>query len=396
GKRVLTIDWDLEAPGLHRYFHPFLEDKDLTSSPGVIEFMWDLSTESRLAHERSFGTKGESWFTENVSLLRYARSLDWDFPGEGTIDFVPAGQQDHAYAERVTTFDWRGFYQDLGGGVVFEALKRKLREDYDYVLIDSRTGISDSAGICTVQLPDDLVVMFTLNRQSILGASAAATSAFEQRRKPTGEPGLRVWPVPTRVDLAEKERLDAAEALWRSAFQRFLMRLDKKTRESYAGSIRVFYQPYFAYEEVLATFAERKHQTASLLMSMETLVGHVTEGDVQGLFEIPDGLRKEGLKRFSSVLSSQSSPRVFVLAGASDEPLFHDVEDAIRGAGGVTSMSVDPWGPSTEAELARSDALILLIDPSWEQRPSPVMEQVVEIAVNRGIDVIPILVGGLG
>ncbi|MGH9336759.1 MAG: AAA family ATPase, partial [Vicinamibacteria bacterium] len=42
GKRVLTIDWDLEAPGLHRYFHPFLEDKDLTSSPGVIEFMWDL------------------------------------------------------------------------------------------------------------------------------------------------------------------------------------------------------------------------------------------------------------------------------------------------------------------------------------------------------------------
>lgn len=23
GERVLTIDWDLEAPGLHRYFHPF-------------------------------------------------------------------------------------------------------------------------------------------------------------------------------------------------------------------------------------------------------------------------------------------------------------------------------------------------------------------------------------
>jgi len=24
GKRVLAIDWDLEAPGLHRYFTPFL------------------------------------------------------------------------------------------------------------------------------------------------------------------------------------------------------------------------------------------------------------------------------------------------------------------------------------------------------------------------------------
>ena len=26
GNRVLVIDWDLEAPGLHRYFHPFLDD----------------------------------------------------------------------------------------------------------------------------------------------------------------------------------------------------------------------------------------------------------------------------------------------------------------------------------------------------------------------------------
>jgi MinD-like ATPase involved in chromosome partitioning or flagellar assembly len=37
GKRVLTVDWDLEAPGLHRYFKPFLVDKDLTSSDGIID-----------------------------------------------------------------------------------------------------------------------------------------------------------------------------------------------------------------------------------------------------------------------------------------------------------------------------------------------------------------------
>lgn len=29
GLRVLAIDWDLEAPGLHRYFHPFLDDEEL-------------------------------------------------------------------------------------------------------------------------------------------------------------------------------------------------------------------------------------------------------------------------------------------------------------------------------------------------------------------------------
>jgi len=28
-KKVLVVDWDLEAPGLHRYFRLFLGDKDL-------------------------------------------------------------------------------------------------------------------------------------------------------------------------------------------------------------------------------------------------------------------------------------------------------------------------------------------------------------------------------
>src|SRR5204863_6021010 len=39
GKRVLMVDWDLEAPGLHRYFHPFLQDKNLTASDGVIDLV---------------------------------------------------------------------------------------------------------------------------------------------------------------------------------------------------------------------------------------------------------------------------------------------------------------------------------------------------------------------
>jgi Mrp family chromosome partitioning ATPase len=34
GKKVVVIDWDLEAPGLHRYFHPFLSDPQLTESGG--------------------------------------------------------------------------------------------------------------------------------------------------------------------------------------------------------------------------------------------------------------------------------------------------------------------------------------------------------------------------
>ena len=43
GHDVLLVDWDLEAPGLHRYLRPFLVDPELTSSPGVIDFVWDAA-----------------------------------------------------------------------------------------------------------------------------------------------------------------------------------------------------------------------------------------------------------------------------------------------------------------------------------------------------------------
>src|ERR1700719_1352946 len=44
GKRVLVIDWDLEAPGIHRYFAPFLTDSELISeeSQGVVDFVFDF------------------------------------------------------------------------------------------------------------------------------------------------------------------------------------------------------------------------------------------------------------------------------------------------------------------------------------------------------------------
>src|SRR4051812_14058860 len=44
GKRVLVMDWDLEAPGLAYYFRGVQEPalaRALRSSPGVLNFLWD-------------------------------------------------------------------------------------------------------------------------------------------------------------------------------------------------------------------------------------------------------------------------------------------------------------------------------------------------------------------
>ena len=38
GKRVLVADWDLESPGLHKFFQPFMEP-EVSRQPGIVDFI---------------------------------------------------------------------------------------------------------------------------------------------------------------------------------------------------------------------------------------------------------------------------------------------------------------------------------------------------------------------
>lgn len=307
GKRVLVVDWDLEAPGLHRYLHPFLLDPELTATEGLIDFVTDYAVSAMTPdHE------GDDWWVSRADISRYAVSLEYEgFPEGATLDFVPAGRQGEAYASRVNSFDWQDFYGRLGGGPFLDAVKQKMREEYDYVLVDSRTGVSDTAGICTVQLPDTLVVCFTLNTQSIEGAAAVAESVAAQR-------GLPVFPVATRIEFAEKQKLDQARARARQRFGSLLSHLDVRARVGYWGHVEVIYQPFYAYEEVLATFADQAGQPNSLLGSIERLTGYVTGGAVERLVPPSAGERRRVLALFSG-LPEEAVPAQPAAPGASFE-----------------------------------------------------------------------------
>ena len=130
---------------------------------------------------------------------------------------MPAGRQGPAYSRKLAAFNWIDFYERLGGRRLLEAAKIQMRSIYDYVLIDSRTGVSDTSGICTVEMPDTLVVCFTLNDQSIRGAAAVAASVRDQRRALTAaaaataetpttpaEIPFRIFPIPTRVEITSE------------------------------------------------------------------------------------------------------------------------------------------------------------------------------------------------
>jgi len=292
GKRVLAVDWDLEAPGLHRYFYPFLPDPDLTASDGVIDLMIEFRNEAFTKREAD---PPADWYKRYANILRYAASLKYKFPGTGTLDYVAAGKQGAGYSINVNTFDWQGFYDKLGGGVFLEAVRESMRSEYDYVLIDSRTGVSDTSGICTVQMPDALVVCFTLNNQSIDGASRCAAAVARRRGESSGFP---IYPVAMRVEEAEREKLDLRREFMRQRFGPFLGHLDSAKRAAYWSQSEILYKPWYAYEEVLAVFGDEPGSPTSLLSAFERLCDYITVGAVTKAGFVDADVRREALAAF--------------------------------------------------------------------------------------------------
>ncbi|MET9802686.1 FxSxx-COOH system tetratricopeptide repeat protein [Streptomyces sp. NPDC006368] len=287
GKRVLAVDWDLEAPGLHRFFHPFLDPSTLGATTGVIdlitEYAWAATSPVR---------RPDDWHRDYARVQPHAVSLTpetlgWQFPDGGTLDFVSAGRQNREYSATVSTFDWDNFYDRLGGGHFFDALRDDMKATYDYVLIDSRTGLSDIADICTVHLPDALVDCFTLSDQSMDGAAAVARQIDERY----GGRGIRIFPVPMRIDEGEKEKADAGRALARLKFDGFPSGMTGEELVAYWGAVEIPYRPYYAYEETLATFGDDAGIANSLLSAFERLTAVITDGDVTAMPAVNEDVR---------------------------------------------------------------------------------------------------------
>lgn len=149
GRRVLVVDFDLEAPSLDSF-------KVLKSNGqvlGIIDFV------------NQYLKTGQVPNVED-----YVR----EFPdiGEqgGRVMLMPSGSS-KAYVTKFNQIDWDSLYSRHDGYLLFEDLKLQWERviEPDYVLIDSRTGYTDVSGICTRQLPNAVVALFFPNEQNLRG-----------------------------------------------------------------------------------------------------------------------------------------------------------------------------------------------------------------------------------
>lgn len=86
GYKVLVVDWDLEAPGLYKFYRPFLDRAKIAHTPGVLDIVNDYALAVSRKEDRT-----ADWHVEYAQLTKHAISLSWpDFPAGGTLDFVSA------------------------------------------------------------------------------------------------------------------------------------------------------------------------------------------------------------------------------------------------------------------------------------------------------------------
>ena len=363
GKRVLVVDWDLESPGLHKFFHPFLDESTISATPGVIEMINDYATASLDPSPRS-----DNWFLDYARVDRHAVSLDWGFPEGGRLDFLSAGRQNRDYSAAVCSLDWDNFYERLGGGRFFQAMREDMKRNYDYVLIDSRTGLSDVADICTIELPDVLAVCFTLSNQSIEGAANVARQITNRYR----DRNIKVLPVPMRIEDGEKEKLDVGRTMARRRFEGVPQGMSQEDSISYWSAVEVPYKPFYAFEEILATFGDAPGSPSSLLAAFERITSAVTSGDVAAMHPIPEELRlqwKEAFARRPPAALTQ-----VYLSYAPDDRMWADWIEAVLTRAGFRVMprsTVSSLSADLEAEesFAGSPRVIAVLSSAYMHSP---------------------------
>lgn len=290
-KKVLMIDWDLEAPGLHRYFRDRLTnqfasatdfDQALDRYPGLIELMQkcyeNTAPDSIQEPQQIFE------FFNQILLDDYILKTDLI-----SLDLMKAGKFDENYSKIVNQFPWEELHQRSPW--LMTVFAEWLMQQYDYVLIDSRTGFTDISGICTMLLPEKLVVVFTPNRQSLTGIMRLVKQAVVYRNKSDDVRPLTVFPLPSRIDLNQEELYkdwrfgNTRKAItgYQTEFESILgavYQLEDVTLKSYFDEVQISYMPDYAYGEEIAVLTEGREDSHSMTRSYRNFATSLIEHQV--------------------------------------------------------------------------------------------------------------------
>lgn len=199
GRRVLVVDFDLEAPGLDT----IKALRPRGAAPGIVDFVRQYLRTARSPDVREFVYQVPSG-------------------GEagGELWVMPAGSQRRQYDLQFRQIDWNHLYAKRDGYLLFEDMKAQWRKELelDWVFVDSRTGHTDTGGICTRHLPDAVVVVFFPNMQNLRGLERVVRQIREEETRQAN-------PITLHFLMSNVPDLDDEDEILQRQMQAFRSRL---------------------------------------------------------------------------------------------------------------------------------------------------------------------------
>lgn len=276
--KVLIMDWDLEAPGLHKFFYKHIAPDKYDNSLGLIDMFLEMEKKIGLLKAKN-DIDGIQSVISNVDPLKYV--IETNLSG---VYLIKAGLFDKSYSERISKFDWLEFFEKAPD--FFKEFSLYLKGKFDYIFIDSRTGFTDTGGICTTLMPDRLCLIFTTNRQSLDGIAELAEKALSYRVNSLDFRPLKIYPIPSRVELAEKdlrevwrkgkidEGITGFQPLFEEIFKTYYG-FSKCDLTSYFDLVQIHHEPKYTYGEEIAVINETFSDNLSLTKAYSNVLQKV-------------------------------------------------------------------------------------------------------------------------
>ncbi len=371
GYKVLCVDWDLEAPGLHLYFKSAMPTQ---KNPGLTELL-----QAHVDGQRP------SWrdYLTTVALPAAAQPLS----------LMTAGVQDPSYVQRMQALDWKRLYEEHDLGNFLEELRNQWKQNFDFIFIDSRTGITDAGGICTVQLPDLLVLLFTANDQSLYGALDVVSRAKNTRNTlPFDRAKLLVLPVAMRFE--GRIEYELAQQ-WLGKFAEALAPLYSEwahkdvTAQELLNHTRVPYIPYWSFGEKLPVIEKGTDDPEDIGFALETIAALIAQrfSDSSALVRNRDSFvatvkRTGEIKGESASHAEMTGPRtgqkpgarLFISYSHKDQKLLEELATRLtflKRQGIIEAWSDrqiaagERWDSTISAHLGEADVILLLISADF-------------------------------
>ncbi len=204
-RRVVIVDFDLEAPGISILLESDIEQIN-QENYGVLDYLY-----------QRFLTPEENFPPIESCIYQV------ELKARGELFLVPVGEYDENYIHRLAELDrgtLQAFYRRENNPVeqLIEDIKEQLNPDV--ILIDARPGFNDTSAIALLDLADLGIICFSPTDQSFKGLSWIVQTVRKQYQY-RGKPDLRFVLTPMPAVATEQRQIwiskveDWIEENWR-------------------------------------------------------------------------------------------------------------------------------------------------------------------------------------